>query len=199
MDLKTLSVGDIGFDSLPFSHNPVGSQQIAATGVRFFVGYLGTVTKSTVDAALDAGMGFMPVTYANHFDGKLCASRCRALGLPTGVTVWLDFESALDTQKAITSINGWAVSVAHAGYMPGLYVGAPQPLTSDELWRLKVVRYWKGQSKILDRHGSIAEPSCGWCMLQLYPQHTRGGVFIDVNVVQLDYRNRAPVCAVRSA
>jgi hypothetical protein len=89
-------------------------------------------------------------------------------------------------------INAWADAVSGAGWMPGLYVGAPQPLSSDELFALRVVRYWHGQGRCVDRSGLLAEPTCGWVMSQMYPSAVRGGVLVDVNVIGQDYRGRLP-------
>jgi hypothetical protein len=118
------------------------------------------------------------------------------MGLPSGGTVWLDVEgtAAFNTPptELIAIINAWADAVAGAGFMPGLYVGVPQPLTSAELFALHVVRYWRGQGSIRDRFNALAEPACGWSMLQCYPQHMRGGVLVDDDMVQEDYRGRLP-------
>ncbi len=120
-----------------------------------------------------------------------------ALGLPPGTTVFLDLEGlkAFKTDPAvlIEKINAWADAVAKAGFVPGLYVGVPQPLTSQELYALRVQRYWRGQGSVRDRFNALAEPSgCGWCMTQMYPSITRGNTWVDCNMVGQDYRGRVP-------
>src|SRR5205085_2786401 len=131
----------------------------------FFVGYLGVINAARVKYILDAGMAFMPVTLAGEYnDGPADEiGQIKALGLPPGCTVWLDLEgmAAFKTKPAelIAKINAWADAITAAGYMPGLYVGVPQPLTSDELWSLRVKRYWRGQGSIRDRSNALAEPT----------------------------------------
>lgn len=209
MRAVTIVSGSRGVDSLPFSNAGTRAQADAlrCSGVDFFVGYLGAIDKVRLDHLLDAGLGFMPVTFANQFDGARAAQQSLLLGLPTGTTVWLDMEgmSVLRTPPPELSaqINRWATDVAKAGFTPGLYVGAPQPFTSEELYALKVTRYWKAGSRILDRNGRLAEPGCGWCMYQLLPQcfwparEALGATFVDVDFVQEDYRGRLPTMAMR--
>jgi hypothetical protein len=115
--------------------------------------------------------------------------------------VWLDLEGMhafkANPVELIAKINTWANAIASAGYMPGLYVGVPQPLTSDELWNLRVSRYWRGQGSVRDRNNALAEPTgCGWCMWQAWPSKHRGGVWVDDNLVTADYRSRVPTWCV---
>lgn len=205
MKTEQARVGAIGFDSLPFSMGgtPANAKAWKARGADFFVGYLGQMNKARLDAVLDAGLAFMPVTLAGEYndgaDDEI--AQLRALGLPAGCSVWLDVEGqkAFNTPPAelIAKINAWAEKIAAAGYMPCLYVGVPQPLTSDELWNLKVQRYWRGQGSVRDRTNALAEPTkCGWCMTQMYPSITVGGVLVDANIVGQDYRGRVPAWVV---
>lgn len=180
----------------------VRAQALKRSGIDGCVRYLGSVSPSEVGAIVQAGLGFMPVTFANHTDGKQAVAQCRALNLPKGVSVWLDVEGQAVWQARpealITTIDEWAADVTAGEYMPCIYIGAPQPLTSNELWKLKVVRYWKGQGRTIDRTGALAEPNCGWCMTQMFPSRSWGGVYVDVNVVGQDYRRRVPTWAVFS-
>jgi hypothetical protein len=176
------------------------AKALKASGIDFFVGYLGTLNTARLQCILDAGLAFMPVTLAGeHFDGAGDeVKQIESLGIPMGVTVWLDLEGhkAFHTPPAelILGVNQWAETIAGAGYQPGLYVGSPQPLTSEELWRLKVTRYWNALSREADRFGQLAEPKCGWCMWQMHPQKVwrDSGVFVDVNIIGADFMNRVP-------
>lgn len=174
---------------------------IAPLGIDGCIRYLGSVTPSEVQGILAAGLGFLPVTYADQFDGAKAVSQVKALGLPVGVTVFLDLEGigAVTPASLIAQVNGWATQIKNALYIPGLYVGANSILNSQELYGLGVERYWKGLSRIVDRNGLLAEPECGWCMLQLFPTTTRGGISVDIDVVQSDFQNRLPVWAVEDA
>ena len=106
--------------------------------------------------------------------------------------------------RAHRKINTWADAIANAGYQPGLYVGSPQPLSGAELYALKVERYWKAPSRVVDRFGRLGEPDCGWCMYQLWPQRhwpsdeDPNRVWVDVGFVQQDYRGRMPSWVVCS-
>lgn len=195
-------VGARGTDSvtaLDASH----AQGLKAAGVDFAVRYLGSVTADELEGILSAGLAFMPVTYGNAFDGPTTVARCRAIGLPAGCTVWLDVEGKaaweMDPATLIGKINAWADAVNAAGFIPGMYAGAPQPLTSKELYNLHVSRYWHGQGRCVDRTGALAEPSgCGWCMWQMFPSVTLAGVNVDMNVIGQDYESRVPTWAVKA-
>ncbi len=198
MRVEPVPAGARLVDSLPFSQSGTVEQARAlrANGVDGLVGYLGVINAARVAAVVSAGLGFMGVTLAGHYDGAAAVAQCKALGLPAGKTAWLDVEGqaafATPPSELIAKINAWADIVAAAGYMPGLYVGVPQPLTSDELFKLHVVRYWRGQGSVRDRFNGLAEPGCGWCVTQMYPSHVRAGVLVDVDAVGQDYRGRVP-------
>lgn len=199
--VEQATVGARGVDSYPFSVGGTAAQAVALRdmGVDFLVGYLGVISPMRLGGALAAGLAFMPVTVAGEFfDGPADeVAQLKALGIPPGVTVWLDLEGqksfgwpALDL---IEKINAWADAIRSAGYEAGLYVGVPQPLTSDELWSLRVTRYWRGQGSIRDRHNRLAEPTkCGWCMTQMYPAVRRAGIDVDFDIIGQDYLRRVP-------
>lgn len=204
MKAQRAAVGARGVDSYPYSHSGSAAQATAlkGSGIDFFVGYLGTISKERVGYLLSAGLAFMPVTVADAYDGTKSVAQCKALGLPAGVTVWLDLEGkkAFETPpgELVAKINAWADAVKAAGYEPGIYVGSPQPLTSAELWSLRVVRYWNALSREQDRNGALAEPKCGWCMWQMHPSLVwrDTGVYVDVNMIGQDFLNRLPTWAV---
>lgn len=198
-------VGAVGFDCVtPIT--PGLGVRLADAGMRFAVRYLGSVTSQEIDAVLAAGMAIMPVTYSRApgwqpgavvgaEDGDRAVLHLSAAGFPKGVTVWLDLEGAVGTALQVSAwANAWASKVKAAGYDPGLYVGAGCILNSKELFALPLIdRYWNSLSRETDAAGQIAEPSCGWCMIQLYPTVKRAGFPVDLDVVQQDYQNRLPV------
>jgi len=217
-------------DSLPFSQGGTAEQarKLVSSGVEGFVGYLGAMNPARLSYVLDAGLAFMPVTFAGEYkDGAADEiAQLTALGIPRGVTVWLDLEGieAWNTppNELIRLINSWAFDIKSSGWMPGLYVGAPQPLTGKQLYSLGVVRYWLGigravakltpdqAAKLAALTGSSqldAYPDCGWCMRQDWhgnpvPGRPGGqlwkdtGVFVDVNQVQADHQGRLPAWVV---
>src|SRR5262245_54219990 len=89
-------VGARGIDSLAFSQYGTASQARAlkASGIDFVVGYLGAVSSERLQAILAAGLAFMPVTFAGEYNDGAADEivQLRALGIPKGATVWLDFE-----------------------------------------------------------------------------------------------------------
>ncbi len=202
MKSQVATIGARVVDSYPFSmYGGATANDLKEDGVDCLVGYLGVINPTRLLQVMDAGLAFMPVTLAGHMHGESSVNYCHELCIPQGVTVWLDLEgqTAFETPplELIGKINAWADAIQNAGYMPGLYVGVPQPLTSDELYSLKVVRYWRGQGSIRDRHNQLAEPTgCGWCMTQAYPQHNRAGVLVDDDMIQEDYKSRLPVWCI---
>lgn len=200
-------VGAVVVDSLPFSMGgtPAQAAALKARGVAALVGYLGVITPARVAMVLDAGMAFIPVTLAGEYeDGPNDElAQLKALGIPSGATVFLDLEGLKafksDPVQLAAKIDAWAMAILAAGYIPGLYVGVPQPFTSQELWSLKVQRYWRGQGSVRDRKNDLAEPSgCGWCMTQMFPSVTWGNVLVDANMVGQDYRGRVPTWCVKA-
>lgn len=194
-------VGAVVADSLPFSigGTAIQAQRLQSEGIDCFVGYLGAMNPTRLKYILDAGLAYMPVTFGGEYeDGPLDEiAQLKSLGIPSGTSVWLDMEGlkAFKTDPVVLAgmINAWADAVTKAGWMACLYVGVPQPFTSDELWKLKVVRYWKGQGSVRDRKNALAEPvGCGWTMTQMFPSVTRGGVLVDCNMVGQDFKKRTP-------
>jgi len=184
-------VGARGTDSVTALSQDT-AQALKSTGIDFAVRYLGSVTSSEVAQILNAGLAFMPVTYADRFDGSATVSEAQALELPANATIWLDAESVKDDPPTLRSkINLWARDVAAARFMPGLYVGAGVGLTSIELYALAVVRYWRSMSRIVDRNGQLAEPACGFCLEQLFDTVTWAGLLrADINFARKDWRGR---------
>jgi hypothetical protein len=220
MKTQQAFVGARVIDSLPFSQGGTAAQAAALkeSGVDGVIGYLGAMTPPRLALVLAAGLAFMPVTFAGEYkDGAADEiAQLTKLGIPKGATVWLDLEgldpwemgkTPAGRAQLIALLRGWATAIANAGWMPGLYVGAPQPLTSKELYALPFVRYWWGLGKPIDSNGALVYPDCGWCMIQQWhgdPVKKGGmywkdtGVFVDTNGVQMDHKNRLPVWVVAS-
>ncbi len=200
MKTQVAKVGARGTDSVQ-SVDSSHAKGLKTAGIDFVVRYLGSVTPVELKGILDAGLAFMAVTYADRFDGAAAVIQLHNLGLPQGCTVWLDIEGqsiwTMDPLLLISKINAWADAVKAAGFMPGLYIGSPQPLTSLELYALHVVRYWRAPSRVMDRHGAPAEPSCAYCMSQLWPSVMWAGVWTDVNFIGQDYQSRVPSWVVQ--
>ena len=187
-------VGARGIDSVALISSADAARRVRESEIDFVLQYLGSVTKDIVQTITDAGLGFMPVTYANRLNGSETIAELSTLDLPDGTTVWCDVENraTIDPQTLIKLINEWGSMLRLQGFVPGMYVGPGCPLTSAELYALEVFRYWHCGAKIVDRNGQTAEPECGWSMYQLYPSVTWGGIFSDIDVVQKDFKGRLP-------
>ncbi len=204
--MRTAELADVGAKGFDTTQplTTARAEGLAAAGMRFAVRYLGSLTSAEVDTIHAAGMRVFPVTFGlkhgtppsailgSNF-GMSSVLEMRKIGMPAGVTVWLDLEDMSGTAADIQAfVNAWATAVLAAGYRAGLYVGAGAVLTSKELYSLKVTYYWHSLSRVSDRNGAIAEPDCGWCMYQLYPSINVAGTLVDVDVIQKDYRGRLP-------
>ncbi len=210
MKIERAFVGARVIDSLPFSEGATGNSALAlkASGVDGVVSYLSVINASRLAHILDAGLAWMPVTLAGEYEdgAEDELAQLAQLGVPKGATVWLDLEGLKAYRSDPLALQGklthWARRILAGGWMPGLYVGAPQPLTSGELYSLPFVRYWWGLGRCVDRFGKLAEPTCGWTMVQQYHGQKLGmmwkdtGVFVDTNGVQCDYHGRLPVWVV---
>jgi hypothetical protein len=167
-------------------------------------GYQGSVTPAKLARILAAGKLFSPVTYGgwrpNTLDPAHTIASLHALSIPAQVTVWLDLEAQPGpSSDIIAAVNRWGGSVKAAGYIPGLYVGAGQQLTTQELQALAVYRYWQGCSRLQDRNGNIAEPTSGFCGRQLYPNdQVIDGTDVDVDVYHQDFRGRVATVVTQS-
>ena len=185
--------------------NAQQAKALAALGYTFAVRYLGGLTSEERAVLLAAGLAVMPVTYSRkpgwvpsadlgRQDGDKTVLELARVGLPPGVTVWLDLEGCAGPAADTAAwVNEWAAKVAAAGYQPGLYVGAqPGGLDADALWQLTVVRYWRSCSR-------VPEPAnCGFCMTQLYPPNILvAGIRVVVDVVHADWKGRLPTWAAR--
>jgi hypothetical protein len=195
--------GSVVVDSLPFSQSGTAehARALRAAGVHALAGYLGAMTPGRLADILAAGLSFIPVTFAGAYANGPAdeVGQLHALGIPAGTSVFLDLEGMsafkADPSALISAINTWADGIAAAGFIPCLYVGVPQPLTSDELWGLRVRGYWRGQGSIRDRKNALAEPTgCGWMMTQVFPSRNVGdpAVWVDLNMVGADYKGRTP-------
>lgn len=203
---KPIPVGSRLIDSLPFSQSD-GHQAAAlrASGVEGVALYLGVASAACVEACYAAGLGVVGVTLAQapeHYDGHAAVAHAKAMGLASGTSLFLDVEGPTvyktPPNVLIPAIDKWADEIA-PDFLPGIYLGSPQPLTQDELTALHVVRYWRAPARVVDRFGkSFDGPAPGWCMFQGWPQMMwrDSGVFVDVDFVYEDFRGRVPVWSI---
>src|SRR6187401_926292 len=114
---------------------------LAGHGAHALAGYLGIINKARLTHVLNAGMRYVPVCLAGEFNDGAAdeIAQLKNLGIPQGVTVYADMEGlrAFGTPplEMIAKLDTWSSDILAAGWLPGLYVGSPQPLTSEELWK----------------------------------------------------------------
>lgn len=202
--VQSVAVGTIGFDTDTVV-TPKNAAALFASGFGFAVRYLSRSYPQSVsdlslaeaENILAAGLGLMavqhcdrqgwsPTTALGNMYGLAAVENASSVGLPSGVTIWLDLEGPLTStpaEEVISFVNAWAgqVSSPGYGYVPGLYVGFDDILTSDELyWRLRLKTYWSSASAVPD----VARR--GYCMVQSLAPSPVDGISIDRDVVQHD-------------
>lgn len=149
---QSINAGSIGFDCLI----PPSDWSSYADQFNFYVGYTQQMTENDLGYALQSGLGVMLVQ--GYYDdmvsnqsgaswGQTAVDQAESIGYLKGCVLWLDLENVTQSSsKTIIWCNEWAAVVSNAGYIPGLYVGVPQPLSSLQLYRLNFSHYWKSES-----------------------------------------------------
>jgi glycoside hydrolase-like protein len=174
---------------------------LVAAGVSFAGRYLGHISAAELDAIVSAGLqctfvagysrapGWVPTEAEGQADGASAVAHALALGLPAGVTIWLDLETWLGGDPE-GWVNAAAKVIQAAGFQAGLYVGYDDvPLSPAALYALAVTRYWKSCSR-----GPVPATR-GFCMVQNSPNTWVAGVQVDANVVQDDTLGDVPTFA----
>lgn len=157
--------------------------------------FLDTYSANNADVvgALQAGLGIMlfqgyditawPVLAQASIRAQQAVSFAQSINYPKGGTIFLDFESCMTSYtEAAAWINSWAKVVAGSGYFPGIYVGAPEPLSGEQLYSLLVgmMHYWKSESTV----PMVARR--GYQVIQEDSNVVLNGVFIDIDRIQMD-------------
>ena len=195
--------GGLVFDTI--SHiSTVSAQALKKLGFSGAMLYAELVTPEDISNVTGAGLwlGFTqlglkhdtePTTELGKQMGSACSSRLRSLGVPQGVSVMVDLEGdGKPPQSWIDFGNASGLSIHLAGDKPGFYLGEGIGLTSQQLYTLFGWPYWKGMSRVADSTGNLAEPKCGYCMVQQYPDNlVFAGVQVDCSIVGKDYWDRS--------
>jgi len=189
-----------GFDSDTTMSFAV-AQQCFSLGYKFCVRYLSLGQESSGDLStqeavdiLNSGLALMPVQHVRKAgwppsqslgqqDGQNAAANAQDVGFPAGVNVWCDLEgvgSPARDEDVIAYCEAWYETVAAAGYVPGLYVGAGALLTGQQLYGLSFQHYWRSGSDVPDI------PARSYQLFQLFPSVSVGGVGVDLDVATND-------------
>lgn len=199
-------------DSFPYSTGGTREQAfaLARTGVDCLAGYVGVIPRQRIDWLHEAGVGFLAVTRAGAYTNGAFdeIAWLKKVGYPPDADVYLDVEGLAayhaNPPVLIGELNAWFKPVQAENYIAGLYLGEPQPLTSDEVQALACTRYWRGLGMPKDRNDHLVWPSRGWCIEQQYHGQPNGilwkdtGVLVDTNGVCCDHRKDLPTWSVGS-
>lgn len=192
------------------SYEPLTSDHVDAllgAGVQVFMRYTENLSGGELQMILSKKglVGFVTTSPANGYAPTMALAtqkhqaalmRIKALGVGPGVTSFVDLEGmGGDFQSRIDYANA-ALGAMTPYCIGGVYVGAGVGLTSKELYDLpQATRYWKSLSRVQDRFGQIAEPDCGWAIIQAYPPNLMvNGVVVDVDLCQSDFHGRSITC-----
>lgn len=176
---------------------PAFASWLKAQGYAFACRYLGSLDAHEVATITDVGLALIPCTYADDFNPQHAIGAMRALGLPGVSRVFLDAEACSDEADVLLpKLDAWAHAVRGAGFGAGLYVGAGLKVTGEQLGALAFDRYWHSCSAVPEI--TLRGAPIGYCMRQLRPPNQiLGGVQIDLDVIEADYRGRVPEWIVR--
>lgn len=145
--------------------------------------------------ALEAGLGVMlfqgywspafAMPGQAHTRATMMVTAAQDAHLAPGTTVWLDLEAvpaSVTATAMATWVNTWATEIIRAGFRPGLYVGANQPLSGPELYTLltAIHCYWESCSTV----PQVA--TRGYAMRQTQCSGTLAGQTVDWDTIQTD-------------
>lgn len=136
-----------------------------------------------------ADAGWLPTAARGNIYGRNAAAAARAIGIPAGVTVWLDLDGvASDSteQDVLEYCASWYEAVEAAGYLPGLYVGERCGLDDAEPGAVPFQCFWKSPGK------AAVIPVGASQMFQSPMDAKVNGMAIDVDQIKLAGKGPAP-------
>lgn len=132
--------------------------------------------EADVKLALQSGLavilfqGYWEPAWADPAEAQnranFAVNAAKSAGYEMGAPIVLDFESvSVDQSSAMAWCRAWCEVVSNAGFVPAIYVGVPQPLSSDDLYALPFQHYWKSCSAdtvdVATRGYQIIQSACG--------------------------------------
>jgi glycoside hydrolase-like protein len=128
--------------------------------------------------------------------GRTAVTECRDVGLPHGVSVWLDLEGVergLSRAAVIGYCVAWHAQVEAAGYRPGLYVGFHAGLSAQDLYHaLPFDSYWAAYNLNRDLEPAVRGVQMRQSAAQL-EDHVAGiESEFDVDVIRADAKGGTP-------
>lgn len=195
-------VGAAAFDHYGHLSLPQ-TQALSRLGFRVALLYAGVVDANDLQFCFAAGLsvgfimqGLAASTQPTNALGVTVAQNAivslTALGVPPGPHLVQDLEGGTHYPADwIAFSDAASLASESAGWKPAVYVGDSLGLTSAQLFSLRAQLYWKSMSRVVDSSGQIAEPQCGWAMVQMFPGNlVVGGTQIDVDIIGRDYQQR---------
>ena len=175
------------------------AKALKTAGIDGMIRYWESLASAEVTDILAAGMGLCVVGYSRQpgwvpsatlgaVDAQAEIMRCRALfgASLQDMILWCDLEGCAGPAPVTAAyLDAFGAEVTAAGALAGVYVGAtPGGLDGPGLYAVPTIsRYWRSQS-------FVPEPTCGYCLTQLYPTTSRGGVSVDLDFAGSDYHGR---------
>lgn len=202
--VQKLAPNVLGVDTIAKLH-PTTCRQLLDRGYRFRGAYVDELDAAEMAAHASANLPLLPYTYANEFDPSHTLERLTALGIPPGPNVVLDVEDVITptalaamtagdvedfTKQLIAKIDAWGRGLSNHAYLPAIYLGGFDLLTSDELTKLAVYRYHAGAARLRDRFNHPSEPARGYALFQGRPCNVDllgDGTLFDVDYHRQDY------------
>lgn len=204
--VQKLAPNVLGVDTIA-NLPPTICRALVAKGVAWRGGYIDELTPIEIEGQIKSDLPLLPYTYANEFNPQHTLDRCSDLKFPAGTNVVLDVEAVVtpaqlvamtpgDTEnfvkELIAKINAWGKGLSNHAFLPTIYFGGLELLTSEEATRLAVYRYHEGAASLLDRYGKFAVPARGYAMLQGRPCNVPidgcGPTLFDWDFHRQDYR-----------
>lgn len=112
------------------------------------------------------GDGWLPTDDKGRNYGTYMAAEMAAIGVPVGVTAWVDVEGigSIDPEQVIRYVNYWSDRVlTGGGYQPGAYWGWHNRLTPQQMYaRTRPTRHWGSYNLNSDQFPAVR----GLCMKQ---------------------------------
>lgn len=204
--VEPASAGTRGFDTdTVLTSDSAGA--FASEGFRFAIRYLtrdgpeqeSDLTSQEALAILQAGLalmavqhvaaaGWVPSAELGLKQGHWTAVNAASVGLPPGVSIWLDLEGVADGTPAAAIMaycDCWYEVVSAAGYLPGLYIGAEAGLDANQLSATRFDYFWESGS-------DVPVPEQGYCMVQRIGGRTVDGVSYDGDLVLSNAEGATP-------
>jgi len=209
--VKPVPRGTLGFDTAT-KLTPALAAKFRGIGYRFVLRPLsigigadpGDLDATEVRDITTAGLGLMwyqhvrypgwsPTGAMGRMDATNAVAHAQAAGIPAGISGWCDLEGVSESAGArdiMDYLRAWHDVVAHAGYVPGLYVGANSGLDAAQLGQAPFNRCWESCSRVPDVAGR------GYVMHQVRCDFGVFGVQIDRDETQANRQGELPIMLV---